>query len=108
MLLNFILIGLGMVLGDVFMKSWSNQNFSLHGWPIFLYIFALCSYIASLTFYGLQLRVNNFSIATTLPIIINVLVVAILTVVYYKEPLSLKAGIGILLAITSIIFLYQA
>lgn len=108
MLINFILIGLGMVLGDIFMKTWANQNFSLHGTALLIYALALVSYIVSLTFYGLQLRENNFSIATTLPIIINVLIVAIATVIYYKEPLSAKAIIGILFAVAAVIFLYQA
>ncbi len=108
MIFKFILIGLGMVVGDLLMKSWSNHEYSLRGISLYIYIAALCAYAASLTYYGKQLHVTNFSIATTLPIIINIIVVAFITTYFYNEPLSLYAIIGTSLAILSILFFYFA
>ena len=108
MILKFILIGLGMVVGDLCMKSWANHNYSLQGISLVFYILALLAYISSLTFYGKQLQITNFSIATTLPIIINIIAIALVTVFYYKESLSLNALIGTSLAILSILFFYFA
>ena len=108
MIFKFILIGLGMVMGDLLMKTWSNHDYSLRGISLVIYVAALCSYTTSLTYYGKQLQETNFSIATTLPIIINIIVVALITVFFYKEPFSLYAIIGTSLALLSIFFFYLA
>ncbi len=105
MILNFIIIGFGMVAGDMFMKSWASHNYLLHGVSLMFYISALVMYAASLTFYGKQLQFTNFSIATTLPIIINIIVVTLITIFYYKEQLSLNAIIGTALAVISVLFI---
>jgi hypothetical protein len=80
MLIKFILIGIGMVFGDVLMKNWANQLYSLHGSGLLYLVCALLSYSVSLTYYGLQLRSTNFSIATILPIVINLLVILLITI----------------------------
>jgi uncharacterized protein (DUF486 family) len=108
MILKFILIGLGMVLGDLLMKTWSNYNYSLQGLSLIIYLSALLTYGTALTYYGHQLQTTNFSIATTLPIILNIIIIAALTIFYYKEPLSLNALLGTALALLSIVFFYFA
>lgn len=105
MLIKFILIGIGMVIGDVFMKIWSNQQYSLNGLGLVYVTSALIVYSASLTYYGLQLRTTNFSIATILPIVINILIVLLITFFYYHEPLSIKQWIGVLLGFCAVILL---
>ncbi len=106
MIIKFIIIGFGMVVGDFFMKLWSNQGYLLRGTALLFYISAVLIYIASLTYYGKQLHNTNFSIATTLPIIINILFVALITIFYYKEPLSINALIGTVLSLVAVLFFY--
>lgn len=97
-----------MVMGDFFMKLWSNHGYALRGTALFFYVSAVFVYVASLTYYGKQLQSTNFSIATTLPIIINILFVALITAFYYKEPLSINALIGTALALAAVLFFYFA
>ncbi len=106
MLIKFILIGIGMALGGVFMKNWANQQYSLQGIGLLFLSSALLSYSASLTYYGLQLRSTNFSIATILPIVINILIVLLITISYYHEPLSIKQWTGVLLGFCAIALLH--
>lgn len=108
MIIKFVLIGFGMVTGDFFMKLWSNYGYQLHGKALIFYFSAILTYIISLTYYGKQLHNTNFSIATTLPIIINILFVALITIFYYKEPLSINALIGTALALIAVLFFYFA
>lgn len=94
-----------MALGDVFMKSWANQQYSLQNSGLLFLLGALVTYSASLTYYGLQLRSTNFSIATILPIVINILIVLLLTISYYHEPLSTKQLIGGFLGFCAVVLL---
>ena len=108
MILNFVIIGFGIVVGDILMKHWSDHGYALNGTSLIFYISAILAYVASLTYYGKQLHLTNFSIATTLPIIINILIVSLVTVFYYKETLSHNAIIGTALALSSVLFFYFA
>jgi drug/metabolite transporter (DMT)-like permease len=105
MLLKFVLIGIGMVFGDVLMKNWANQLYSMQGSGLLYLVGALFIYSVSLTYYGLQLRSTNFSIATILPIIINILIVLLITIFYYHEPLSSKQWLGVFLGFCAVILL---
>lgn len=105
MLIKFVIIGIGMVLGDILMKNWSNHSYELRGVSLIYLISALLFYSASLTYYGLQLRSTNFGIATILPIVINILIVLLITVFYYHEPLSTKQWVGVFLGFFAIFLL---
>ena len=106
MLFKFALIGLAFTIGDVLMKNWANQNYSFAGAGLATFVTALFIYSAGFVYYGLQLRASNFSIATLLPIIINILFVLLLTAFYYQEALSFKQWIGALLGITAVVLLH--
>ena len=103
MLTNFIIVGIGMVVGDVFMKSWAMEGYALHGMPLLLYVSGMLVYAGSLTFYAKQLHVTNFSVATTLPMMINIVAVALLTVFFYREAFSVVEWVATVLALASIV-----
>lgn len=105
MLYKFILIGLGLMLGDVLMKEWSSTNYALSGNGIFAFVGALICYAAALIYYAMQLRSDSFGDATILPIIINVVAALLLTTFIYHEPLSLKQMAGAFLSIAAIFLL---
>ena len=103
MLWKLLLIGLGMVLGDILMKNWIISGGFFRGVPLIIYISAIIVYGISLTGYAYQLRTMNFGIATITPILVNIATISLISFFYYKEVLSVYKVIGILFAFTSII-----
>lgn len=103
MLWELILIGLGFAIGDILMKNWIAYGASFRNVSLIIYLFALIVYGLSFTAYAYQLRTTNFSIATIAPILVNIVIITLVSFLYYKEGLSLYQGIGIFLAIVSII-----
>lgn len=106
MLWKLIVVGLGLVAGDLLMKNWIISGASFKNLSLGVYISALVIYGGSLTLYAYQLRTMNFGIATIVPILVNIIVVALISFFYYKEALSVYQSIGILLAIGAI-FLFS-
>lgn len=103
MLWKLILVGLGLVTGDLLMKHWIVSGASFRNLPLAVYLSALVVYCGSLTAYAYQLRTMNFGIATIIPILINVIVVALISFFYYKEAISIYQSLGILLAVIAIV-----
>ncbi len=106
MFIKFLIVGIAFTIGDVLMKIWSNQNYSFASTGLLTFLTALFIYGAGFVYYGLQLKTNNFGVATLLPIVINILLVLLLTVFYYHEPLSSKQWIGAFLGIAAVILLH--
>ncbi len=105
MLVKLILVGLGMVLGDILMKTWIVSGGGFKNSSIIYFILALVIYGVSLTGYAYQLKTTNFGIATSVPILINVVTVALISFFYFKEVLSLLQIVGIIFACISIVLL---
>jgi multidrug transporter EmrE-like cation transporter len=103
MIWKLILVGIGYTLGDVLMKQWILGGASFKSTSILIYLSALVIYGASFTGYAYQLFTMNFGIATITPILINIVAIALLSFFYYKEPISIYQGIGIVLALAAII-----
>lgn len=103
MLWKLILVGFGMVVGDVFMKQWMLTGASYKVPFVVLYLAALSSYGVSLTVYAYQLRTMHFGIATITPILVNIITISLISYFFYKEGLTLSQGTGILLAIVALI-----
>lgn len=103
MLWKLILVGIGLTIGDVLMKSWILGGASFKKAALALYFFALIAYGASLTVQALQLRTMNLSIAVITPILVNIVAISLLSYFYYKEGLSVYQGIGIILSLTAIV-----
>lgn len=103
MLWELILVGGGLVVGDLLMKNWIVGGASYKNTSVVIYLAALVVYGGSLTLYAYQLRTVNFGIATIVPVLINIIVVALISFFYYKDALSIYQGIGILLSIAAIL-----
>jgi multidrug transporter EmrE-like cation transporter len=103
MLWKLIVVGLGLTTGDVFMKQWMLSGASFKNTSFFLYLIALVVYGTSLTLYAYQLRSINFGIATITPVLTNIVAVSLLSFFYYKDGLSFYQGVGIALALISIV-----
>lgn len=103
MLWKLILIGLGMVLGDILMKNWIISGAMFRNSSLIFFIFALLVYGISLTGYAYQLRTMNFGIATITPILVNIVTIALISFFYYKEMLSMYKIFGMLFAFTAVL-----
>lgn len=103
MMWKLILVGLGLVVGDLLMKNWIISGSSFKNLSLIVYLSALVVYSVSLTTYAYQLRTMNFGIATIVPVLVNVIVVAIISFFYYKEAVSIYQSIGILFAVVAIV-----
>lgn len=103
MIWKLIIVGLGLVVGDLLMKNWIIAGASFKNMSLVVYLSALAIYGGSLTLYAYQLRTINFGIATIVPILVNIIVVALISFFYYKEALSLYQSIGILLAVIAVV-----
>lgn len=94
---------MGLVTGNLLMKNWIISGASFKNLSLVVYLSALVIYGGSLTAYAYQLRTMNFGIATIVPVLVNVVVVALISFFYYKEVLSVYQSIGILFAIVAIV-----
>jgi len=90
--LSLIVLAVGLeVLGDIFFKKWSMNNKNL-----VLYVGLLIYFIGTI-FWALSLKYEYLSKAISVFTIVNLIVVVLVGVLYFKEDLSLinKIGIGL-------------
>ena len=104
-MLWFLLIGVGLSLGDMIMNHWADGGSRFVGSWLFLYVLALVVYCASLTLYAYQLKTTQLSIATIIPILINVAIVFTYSTFYLQEKVNTYQLIGVSLALVAIVFL---
>lgn len=101
----FILIGIGLSLGDVLMNHWADNGSRFSGQLIFVYLLALVIYCATLTLYAYQLKTTQLSIATIIPVLINVAIVFTVSTFFLHEKINTYQLVGISLALVAIVFL---
>ena len=101
----FILVGIGLSLGDVLMNHWADNGSRFSGQLFFIYLLALIIYGASLTLYAYQLKTTQLSIATIIPVLINVAIVFTVSTFFLHEKINAYQLIGISLALVAIVFL---
>lgn len=104
-MLAFIIIGVGLAIGDVLMNHWADGGSRYHGSSLAIYIAAVIVYTASLTLYAYQLKTTQLSIATIIPVLINVGIVFAVSAFYLHEKVSAYQYTGIFLALMALIFL---
>jgi len=100
--LPFILLfvgGLVLTIGDIIMKKWVVTN------NIFLFLSGLAIYLFGLIFLAFSFKYKNIAVASTIFVIINITTLSIVSWFYFKESLTAFQLIGIMLGISSILFL---
>jgi multidrug transporter EmrE-like cation transporter len=94
----FIVLAVALeVFGDVFFKKWSLEDKN-----ILLYI-GLITYFLGSIFWAVSLKYEYLSKAISTFTILNLIIVALVGFLYFKEDLSLINKLGIVLGIFSII-----
>ena len=87
------------VVGDIFFKKWSIESKD-----ILLYA-GLLIYFVGTIFWAISLKYESLSKAVSVFTVLNLIVVVLVGVLYFKEDLSLINKIGIGLGILSVIFI---
>jgi multidrug transporter EmrE-like cation transporter len=90
--LGFILIficGLFYTIGDVAMKKWITSP------SIKMYLLGGSLYIIGMNFLAFSYKFKNIAIATAGCVIVNIILLTILSFLYFKEPLTTKQMIGL-------------
>ena len=87
------------IVGDIFLKKWSigNKNFLLY--------LGLFIYFVGTVFWAISLKYELLSKAISIFTILNLIIIILVGIVYFKEDLSLINKIGITLGILSIILI---
>ena len=105
MTLKFIFFGLialaGVleVIGDFLFKKWSVNNRNI------LLFTGLFIYFIGTIFWAISLKYEYLSKAISIFTVLNLVVVVLVGIIYFKEDLSFINKIGIILGITSVILL---
>ncbi len=95
----FGLVGLAValeVVGDIFFKKWSIENKS-----ILIYI-GLAVYFIGTVFWAISLKYEVISKAISVFTVLNLIIVALVGLIYFKENISLLNKIGIGLGVVSV------
>lgn len=100
--LGFILVficGLFYTIGDIAMKKWITH-------PCFKwYLIGASLYIIGMNFLALSYKYKNIAIATAGCVIVNIILLSLISWLYFKEPLTTKQLIGISLSLIAMILL---
>ena len=96
----FTLCGAGLeIAGDVFFKKWTIEHK-----PLLLWI-GFAVYVISAFFWAYSLKYETLSKAIFVFTILNLVIVTLIGIFFFKEHISLVSKIGILLAIISIVLI---
>lgn len=91
--------GLILTIGDIVMKKWvSNNNTSI-------FLIGLMIYLVALIFLAYSFKYKNIAVASTIFVIFNIITLLFFSWFYFKETLTPLQIIGIVLGISSIMFL---
>lgn len=97
---TFTLLGVGLeIAGDVFFKKWTVENKPLLMWVGFVI------YSIGALFWAFSLKYEALSKAISIFTILNLVIVALIGVIFFKENISVVSKIGIFLGIISIVLM---
>lgn len=93
----FIILGAGLeIIGDIFLKKWAIENRQFLMWIGFLV------YVIGALFWAFSLKYETLSKAISIFTILNLVLVALIGIIFFKEDISMVAKLGIILGIISI------
>lgn len=94
--MSLIVGGVLLTVGDLFMKAWAVSTNKYN------YLIGIFFWIFGSLFLAWTYKYENLAMATLFYILVNILTLALVSVFYYHEPLSIKQSIGLLLGLVSI------
>ena len=91
--------GAVLTLGDIIMKKW------VVGGGNWLYLAGMAVYLLGLVFLVETFKYKNIAIASTIFVIFNVIILTLISWVYYRETLSIIQILGIVMGIAAVVVL---
>ena len=91
--------GVVLTIGDIFMKEWVLKN---ENW---LFIVGLIIYIIGLILLSFSFKYKNIAVASMIFVIFNIVTLLLASWLFFKDSLTYQQIIGIILGISSIVFL---
>jgi len=91
--------GIILTIGDIFMKKWVKTQ--THTW----YIIGLIVYMIGMNFLAQSFKYKNIAVASVIFVIFNIITLAIVSRLYFKESLSPLQIIGVITGIAAVILL---
>ena len=96
----YVIFGsLALTVGDLFMKTWVDKN--SHG----DFSIGLACYMIGMLFLAFSFKYKNIAIASMMLVLFNIITLLIVSWFLFKEPITIKEGIGMALGISAIILL---
>lgn len=81
------------------MKKWVSAS---GNW---FYIVGIIVYIIAITMLAETFKSRNIAVASTIMVIVNVVTLAIVSWLYFKEAITLLQGIGMVLAVVAVVLM---
>jgi multidrug transporter EmrE-like cation transporter len=98
-MLWLILGGILLTIGDIIMKKWvQTENLSY-------FLFGLIFYIVSLICLAFTFREKNIAVASLMLIIFNVVILSVVSWLFFSEPPTLRQFFGLCLGISAIVMM---
>lgn len=94
--LSLIIGGILLTFGDVFIKIWAVTDHKVN------YLLGIVFWICGFFFLAWTYKHKNMATATLFYIVINIITLTLVSWFYFKEPLTLKQMIGILIGLFAI------
>lgn len=94
-----LICGVLYTLGDLFMKKWALKP----SWS--MYLLGALMYVIGMNFLAFSYRFKNIAVATALAVIFNIIALTVISITYFKEPLTIKQMFGLILSISAIFLL---
>ncbi len=91
-----VLSGLILTIGDIAMKEWVLNSKHIY------YILGLAIYVIGLMFLAQTFKYKNIAVASIMVVIFNVVILSIVSWIFFKEDLSFMQIVGILLGLASV------
>lgn len=96
----FILLAVGLeIIADILFKKWATENTNL------LLITGLLLYFLGTAFWAFSLKYEFLSKAISIFSVLNLIIVALVGIFYFKEDITILNKIGIALGVLSIILI---
>ena len=94
--------GIILTAGDVVMKKWVSTN------NYVLYFIGLATYLVGLNFLAQSFKFKNIAVASVMLIIFNVIILSLVSWLYFKEALSPLQITGMIMGIAAVVVLELA
>ena len=94
--------GIVLTAGDIFMKEWVKND------SMVFYVIGILIYLVGMNFLAASFKFKNIGVASLILVLFNIIVLTIVSWLFFKETLSVPQLIGIVMGLVSVTILELA